>query len=487
MQKTLNNTCFKKCGVDSERWPHAEKEGSPCEFEPLNSCITPFYSVFYYTVTRKIMSEPKSIWEMAEAGEGMIESGSGASNSRGRSADDNSSTVLVVGDTGVGKSSLIQSFLKPNSSKQPKSTFALEYSFARRKNAGSDSDGKTLAHIWELGGDIYEPKLLEIALSVDNLSTASVIICVDLSKPQDCFASIKSWITTIRSHVTNKYTSLKNGNNHMQNMANNMKEHALSSYGNIENPHVDASRVRPSEVPLTIICCKYDQFRNKHSVSDRRSLLQTLRFAAHYHGANLLVTSTSDGSGKEAFRAIMNSLCFGVNMKPICEISVDRPCVVTSGKDSYQTILTGKGTSKGTSSDENSSAASAFASNDSDVSSYLSSSGVNKDTWQRFESVLNSIYGEPNPRAGKGPISASMKDDTGDDTYNPAIEHPETDIDEARAARDIALDQYIADAARREKMASRSSLQDIDSIGVENRGGGEQYADTEDDRRRSRK
>ena len=45
--------------------------------------------------------------------------------------------LLFVGDSGSGKSSLINSFLKASSTKQPKPTFALDYSFARKKGSSS--------------------------------------------------------------------------------------------------------------------------------------------------------------------------------------------------------------------------------------------------------------------------------------------------------------------------------------------------------------
>ena len=62
-------------------------------------------------------------------------------------------TTLLVGDSGSGKSSIWQSFLKPTLTKEPKPTFALEYSFARKKVAVSVpgvAPAKNLAHIWEL-------------------------------------------------------------------------------------------------------------------------------------------------------------------------------------------------------------------------------------------------------------------------------------------------------------------------------------------------
>ena len=90
--------------------------------------------------------------------------------------------------------------------------------------------------------------------------------------------------------------------------------------------------------------------------------MQTLRFLAHYHGASLLVTSCKDSAGgnKDAFRACMNSLCFGVSMRPVCEVGSERPSVVTAGRDDFAAILRGKGTGKGEEEDGKSQ----FASND---------------------------------------------------------------------------------------------------------------------------
>ena len=230
------------------------------------------------------------IWAMADAGQGLeaTDTNKGAANSNGANMLDlgeDSSTVLVVGDSGCGKSTLIQSFLKPNASKEPKPTFALEYAFARRKNAGKENT-KTLAHLWELGGDIYEPKLLSVPLNVPNLSSASVIIVLDLSKPEDCFLSMKRWLTVVREHLNARYNELKNSGSQGNASAHAMKDRAISAYNSAAGnasadesaptpaPHVDISRLRVSEVPILIIANKNDLFRNKHSSADRRTLLQ---------------------------------------------------------------------------------------------------------------------------------------------------------------------------------------------------------------------
>ena len=197
---------------------------------------------------------------MADAGIGVETSDKGSSSSSSTPTPnsneiEDSSTILIVGDAGCGKSSLIQSFLKPNSNKEPKSTFALEYCFAKRKNASnSDKDGKTLAHIWELGGDIYEPKLLTIPLSTVTLPTSAVIICLDLSKPQDCFLSLKRWLSTIREHLAARFSELRASGQTSQIHAQAMRERALGAYGNSASPHIDANCVKPCEVCFVSVC-----------------------------------------------------------------------------------------------------------------------------------------------------------------------------------------------------------------------------------------
>jgi len=209
------------------------------------------------------------LWQLSEADVG---------DELGGEEGEGGSTVLVVGDKNVGKSSLIQSFMKPNSSKDPKSTFALDYNFVRRKNAGgggggsgssssgsgasgasSSIAGSNVAHLWELGGDIYEPKLLEIPLSVKALAVSSVFIVCDLSKPNNVLASLKRWISLVRDVILARLTALQEAGSAK---AAELKQGCTEAYG---LTHPDIARVRPCEVPLYIVGNKYDTFVWKQS------------------------------------------------------------------------------------------------------------------------------------------------------------------------------------------------------------------------------
>lgn len=194
-------------------------------------------------------------------------------------------TVIVVGDSGCGKSTLIQTFLKPSVNKEPKPTFALEYSFARKKSAGGSSSAaggppsKSVAQIWELGGDIYEPKLLEIPLTQRTLGSAAVIVVCDLSKPQNAFSSLHRWVTLVKEVIAKRVSELGGRGGAVSSIrAENGSFLTLRDLASVPFiDHDDASRVRPCEIPLYFVANKFDALR-KAASADRRTAMQALRW-----------------------------------------------------------------------------------------------------------------------------------------------------------------------------------------------------------------
>lgn len=190
-----------------------------------------------------------------------------------------------------------------------------------------------------------------------------------------------------------------------------------------------------------------------------------------------MVTSSNESSNKDIFRSFMNSLCFGVNMKPYYDVAADRAMIVSAGKDSFVNILTGKSAGK-SGDDDGDRAKSVFASSEADVQAFITATGVNKEAWGRFETTLSSVFGAASVSAatGKSANSADSANSNGDDgTAGRAganNEYPEADIDECRQARDIVLEQYIQDAARREKLAARSAMSSSSSSSGNMAGGG---------------
>ena len=234
-------------------------------------------------------------------------------------------TTLLVGDGACGKTSLINNTFK-SSSKTPKPTFALEYTFARKKNVGSGNAPKSVAHVWELGGGINQLKLLNVPLSPRVLSTATLVVCCDLSKPQNAVSSLKRWIDALKEVLVKGL-----GKDAYKRMRE--KERTTNYEGN-----PDRAKVSPFPVPLFVVGTKYDHVRNM-TTADRRSLLQLLRFFAHYHGATLLCSSSADATMRDSFKSVFGSICFATGLKNLTELAADKPVMVSAGKDSFSGIL----------------------------------------------------------------------------------------------------------------------------------------------------
>lgn len=246
--------------------------------------------------------------------------------------------VLIVGEPGCGKSSLLQSFLKPNVTKDPKPTFALEYNFVRKKQISTKVASKAVSHLWELGGDIFEPKMLEIPLALKTLKYTSVIICCDLSKPNNVIPSLLKWITCVTDCVQKQYNKTVSDEENSFDIQEYLKNKSQYCYG---AEHPDLQKVSVGPISLYIALTKYDQFKTRNSV-ECRAILQAIRFIAHAHCASIITTCSVDAALRESFRSVFNQICFSgaaFGVKVGLDVQSDRPINVQAGKDSFGSIL----------------------------------------------------------------------------------------------------------------------------------------------------
>jgi len=354
-------------------------------------------------------------------------------------------TLLFVGDSQCGKTTMIQSFLSPTAGKDPKPTFALEYSFARKK-VSSNQNSKAVSHIWELGGDIHEPSLLEIPLATKNIGQVSVIVCCDLSQPHNVFASILRWISLVRGTIQNKLSQLKSSN---PNLLTTLRAACAETY----STNSDKNRVKPCEVPIYIVCNKYDLFKEK-TVAERRALIQAIRFIAHYHGATLICTSSQESSLRENFRGFLSSVCFRSALKNTVETSPEKPVYVFAGKDTFDNILLS--TRSGEPENSRSSLKgekSRLVSSELEVQNFVTNDGVTKKSWDRISEHLDTIFGPPDaaPEESKMEVEGGGGEREGEMVN----EFPEPEVDEMRKQRDAALLRLIQEMDRKDATMAR--------------------------------
>eukprot|EP00928_Gymnodinium_smaydae_P022906 TRINITY_DN19098_c0_g1_i1.p1 TRINITY_DN19098_c0_g1~~TRINITY_DN19098_c0_g1_i1.p1 ORF type:complete len:300 (-),score=57.11 TRINITY_DN19098_c0_g1_i1:114-965(-) len=105
-------------------------------------------------------------------------------------------TVAVVGNTGVGKSSLIERFVRGNFSEEYRRTMAAK--FAEKKiciapNETSDSSQELMLHIWDVPGGDDVASLVQA--NCKNIKAVAIAFAVD---DRASFESVSDWVAALR-------------------------------------------------------------------------------------------------------------------------------------------------------------------------------------------------------------------------------------------------------------------------------------------------
>ncbi|KAK6750560.1 hypothetical protein RB195_002496 [Necator americanus] len=103
--------------------------------------------------------------------------------------------IVMCGVSQSGKSTLVNKFLDRN--EEPKETTALEYIYARRTRGNH----KDVCHIWELGGGTKFAQLLAIPFVKKNIESASLTVVLDLTRPNELWATMEQLMTAAYRYV----------------------------------------------------------------------------------------------------------------------------------------------------------------------------------------------------------------------------------------------------------------------------------------------
>ena len=298
--------------------------------------------------------------------------------------------LFVLGASGSGKTTLLRRILygggdgqKLADSAPPKPGEGMEYHYARRARGG-DSDRKDVAHVWEISGarafaDAISSKE-SVFFGARQVTTATALIVVDLSKPHEAVPTLEYWLRKTRAAVDRTFDKLRaRGSRLPEQLVNRHKKQfkAIAARRSLVNatdslgegtaadvtPDDLAAGILTSEhfagVQIVVACTKADTHRREEA-EPRRVLSRALRRLAHFNGASLFyvdclsagATGTvpsvgsvrnSDVSNFHALRAYVNHCVFVGADKPFAK-SVDpafdhlRDVLVIHGQDRASAI-----------------------------------------------------------------------------------------------------------------------------------------------------
>uniref|UniRef100_A0A8C7XXT3 Cytoplasmic dynein 2 light intermediate chain 1 n=1 Tax=Oryzias sinensis TaxID=183150 RepID=A0A8C7XXT3_9TELE len=240
----------------------------------------------------KIISD--SLWELATAEVQHQESEEETVSDR---------TVFLMGSKAGGKTSILLRCLERDEA--PKPTLALEYTFGRR--ARGHNTPKAIAHLWELGGGTSLSDLVQIPITSVSVSCLSVILVLDLSKPNDLWVTMEKLLQAVQTQVDKVFSQAAQAHKSKAGTKNQPFVHPAARV--LPKDYPDRELISPFPVPLLIIGSKYDLFQDFDS-EKKKVVSKTLRFIAHYHAASLIFTSIKSESLMSKIKSFFSHLAF---------------------------------------------------------------------------------------------------------------------------------------------------------------------------------
>ncbi|KAM4695358.1 cytoplasmic dynein 2 light intermediate chain 1 [Discoglossus pictus] len=237
-------------------------------------------------------------------------------------------SLFFVGNKNGGKTTIILRCLDRDEA--PKPTLALEYTFGRR--AKGHNTPKDVAHFWELGGGTSLLDLIQIPITKESIKTFSIVLVLDLSKPNELWTTLENLLQVTRKHADKVIADIGKNNSKT---ANQLKR---SIWRSMPKDHPDRELIDPFPLPLLIVGSKYDIFQDFDS-EKRKVISKTLRFVSHYYGASLMFTSKSEAlTLKTVTRSFINHLAFGLDKSKSVSLDYNKPLLIPVGMDSLSQI-----------------------------------------------------------------------------------------------------------------------------------------------------
>ncbi|KAG7334235.1 hypothetical protein KOW79_002642 [Hemibagrus wyckioides] len=238
-------------------------------------------------------------------------------------------TVFFMGSKTGGKTTIL--FRCIDRDEAPKPTLALEYTFGRRARAHNTL--KDVAHLWELGGGTSLSDLVQIPITPQNLGTLSLVLVLDLSKPNALWATMEKLLQAALNQVEKAFALTKRPGE-----SRPIKQPNQSSALRIlPKDHPDRELISPFPVPLLMIGSKFDIFQDFES-DKRKVICKTLRFLAHYYGASLIFTSSKSETTMSKVKNFFNHLAFGTERGKYLSTDHSKPLIIPAGMDSLSQI-----------------------------------------------------------------------------------------------------------------------------------------------------
>ncbi|CAG9135282.1 unnamed protein product [Plutella xylostella] len=213
-----------------------------------------------------------------------------------QSTDINCSTIFVVGNKSVGKSTLLYSFL--DKTDNLRETLILEYLFGR-KSVQKQGIDKNICHVWEYGGSLN--MLKNVLPSVPIRGNYTYCIMLDLSKVKHIWHTLETSVKAFQDSINMNVLIKK-------------------------------------EPELIIIGGKYDIFKN-YDMEIKKVICNSLRSVAVLLKGNLIFFSSKEQPLVRRVKEVFHGIGFGNGFPVKDKVSnFNKPIYIPKGLDSWENI-----------------------------------------------------------------------------------------------------------------------------------------------------
>ena len=342
----------------------------------------------------------------------------------------------------------------------PKPTEGMEYNYARKTHA-TNIERKDVAHIWEISGTRqFADEATEqenIFMGMRQVTTAVVLIVLDLSKPHDVLPTLEYWLSRVNARTDATFGKLeKRGSK----LPDQLRARSKRVFGANHEDAKEVGTIKHSGVTVVIAATKYDAFKNTDAEL-KKVMSRTLRFLAHTNSAGLFylgglrggggakssspadaaasASSVSDDPAADRaqlnqFRAYLNHLVFtGADKKFPARLNVEtdhlKPILCPIGSDRLQAIGVPRG-----------------------------AGGGGEDALQAWRNIFHEMFPEPRGGGGAGsgswagggfraPVTTTSGGAGGGDNVGHHVgpdlaRYPEHEVDAVRKQRNAELEQF---------------------------------------------
>eukprot|EP00892_Ulva_mutabilis_P007119 jgi/Ulvmu1/477/UM001_0485.1 len=312
----------------------------------------------------------KEFW-MAEVAINMPGLWASAAAQKATGQAERDSYLYVVGPKNSGKTTAVNTVVRPNGPYKAGSD-VVDFWCVRKANAAGKHDS---ACIWELPGDDVladaisakdkvptSMPLPAFFLPAKSISTAAVVITVDLSRPWTVVESALTWIKRTTRALNEQFQALEKRGSPLPAQLKARSSRVASAAA--AKGRVDGQGIQFSGIQMLIVGTKWDAIEAMDSAS-KAVLASALRCVAHAHGCHLVFSSSpaapvarqqgrqqaEHASAKKLRHLLTHMMFIGLDKKlPVAafkamsatkehpEVTPDMPLCILHGTDSFEAI-----------------------------------------------------------------------------------------------------------------------------------------------------